>query len=271
MKLSTEDTSLFYKLMWGLQFYVNRQLQILPGVDSAEAYAALPTADRIQVRDALWKNPDLIDAYVAENPDRLSAEELGIVRKWKGFVSGTFQIFRYLKKHTIFILDDDRVYGVLGLYDSIEDALGGRRPPVMAQGVLLSFKGQIVYDGILQSYNIHFGRGIRSGLNEVYMAAKQNKRIITTLEPERVKRSRQRRAKPAKDWGPMVDDLVQTTGRMKGGPAVQSAAFSLLRASAQLARAAVHAPGDLDALWDLERKARTALSRLRTVLDRAER
>jgi hypothetical protein len=271
MKLSTEDAGLFFKLMWGLQFYVNRRLQILSGVDSAEAYARLPTADRIQVRDALWKNPDLIDAYVAENPDRLSAEELGIVRKWKGFISGTFQIFRYLKKHTIFVLDDDRVYGVLGLYDSIKDALGGRRPPVMVQGVLLPFKGQIVYDGILQSYNIYFGGGIRSGLNEVYMAAKQNDRIVTTLEPELAKPARKRRAKPARDWGPVVDDLVQTTEKMKGGPAVQSAAFSLLRASTQLARTAVHAPDDLDELWDLERRARTALSRLQTVLDRAER
>jgi hypothetical protein len=58
---------------------------------------------------------------------------------------------------------------------------------------------------------------------------------------------------------------------MKGGPAVQSPAFSLLRAAAQLAQAAVHSPDGLDELWDLERRVRRALTRLQTVLDRAER
>ncbi len=271
MKLSLEDVYLFYKLMWGLQFYVNCRQEILPGIASVDAYSDLPTEDRIQVRNALWENPELIDAYVTENPDGLPAQELDIVRKWRRAVSGTFQIYRYLKKHTIFILDDTHVYGVLGLTDSVEDALGGRRAPILALAVLLPFKGKIVYDGMLSSYSIYFGKGIRSSLNEAYMAAKQNSRIITTLEPELEKPARQRRKKPAKDWGPELDDLVRTTTGMKGGPAVQSTAFSLLRASAHLAQAAAHRPDDLDGLWDQERKVRRALSRLQTVLDRAER
>ena len=159
---------------------------------------------------------------------------------------------------------------MLGLYDNIEDALYGRRPPIMVQAVLLPFKGKIIYDGILSFYNVYFGRGIRSGLNEAYMAAKQNDRIITTLEPEMAKRARRKRRAASKDWGPVVDDLVQTAGKMKGGPAVQSSAFSLLRASAQLAQLAVHSPDDLDELWDQEQKVRRALSRLQTVLNRAE-
>jgi hypothetical protein len=270
VKLSTKDAALFFKLMWRLQFYVNQQRQILPDVESVEDFADLPSTERAEVRNVLWENPELIDAYVAENPHGLPAEELGIIRKWKRFVSGTFQIFRYLKKHTIFIGEDSKVYGVLALYDSLEEMLYGRRPPIMVQAVLLPFEGKIVYDGTLNSYNIFFGRGIRSSLNEEYMAAKQNDRIITTLEPELAQPARRRREKPAKDWGAVVDDLVKTTGKMKGGPTVQSSAFGLLRASAQLAQAAVHDPGDLDELWELERRVRTALTRLQRVLDRAE-
>jgi hypothetical protein len=271
MKLSTDDAALFFRLMWGLQFYVNDQQEILPNVDSAEAYAELPAEDRIEVRNALWENPRLIDAYVAENPDRLPPPELEIVQKWNRAVSGTFQVFRYLKKHTIFVRDDSQVYGVLGLHDSVEDVMYGRRTPIMVQAVLLPFKGKIVYDGILPFYNVYFGGGIRSGLNEAYMAAKQNDHIIATLEPELEKPARQKRKKPAKDWGPVVDDLIQTTSKMKGGPAVQSSAFGLLRASAQLTQAAVQNPDDLDELWDIERRVRRALTRLQTVLNRAER
>jgi len=271
MKLSIQDTALFFKLMWELQFDVNLRKRILSGVDSPEAFSKLSTEEKLRVRDILWDNPALIDAYVSENPQGLPADELEIVASWKQFVLGTFHIFRYLKKHTIFILDDDHVYGVLGLVDSIEDMLNGRTPPIMVNAVLLPFKGQIVHDGLISSYGIYFGGGIRSGLNEIYMAARQNGRIITTLELESAQPARQRRIKPVKDWGPVVDELVETASTMKGGPPVQSSAFGLLRASAQLAQAAVHDPENQDTLWDLERRVRTALSRVQTVLERAER
>ena len=270
MKLSAQDVNLFFKLMRRLQLYVNREKEILPNVDSVEAYSTLPTGDKLEMRNALWENPELIDAYVAENPDQLSADELEIVQKWKRFVSGRMQIFRYLKKHAIFIHQDSRVYGVLGLQDDIKDVMYRWQVPVMVQAVLLPFKGKIIYDGMLSPYSIHFGPGIRSSLNEVYMAAKQNGRIITTLEPELAKPAREKRKRSAQDWGSAVDDLVQMASKMKGGPAIQSAAFSLLRASAQLAQSAVHDPDDLDKLWDQERKVRRALTRLQTMLNRAE-
>jgi hypothetical protein len=268
MKLATEDVALFYKLMGGLQFYVNQQRQVLPDVDSVEAYAILPTEDKLQVRDALWENPKLIDAYVAANPHDLPPAELDIVGKWKRFVVGDFYVFRYLKKYTIFIGPKSQVYGVLALQDSLEDMFYGRPLPIAVRAVILPFKGKIIYDGLLSGYNLYFGGGIRSSMNEAYMTAKQNDRIITTLEPELAPPPRKK--KPAKDWRPVVDDLVKTTNKLKGGPAVQSAALSLLRASAKLAQAAVHDPDDLDELWKLGRRAQTALNRLQTVLERAK-
>jgi len=44
------------------------------------------------VRDALYENPQLIDAFAAENPFGFSDEELDIVRSWKHFVAGDFFI-----------------------------------------------------------------------------------------------------------------------------------------------------------------------------------
>jgi hypothetical protein len=270
VKLSTEDARLYFKLMWDLQFYVNQQRQVLPDLDSVTAYVRLPSTEKMKVREALWENPGLIDAYVAANPDALSPAELDIVGRWKRFVAGTFQVFRYLKKHTIFIGEDSQVYGVLALQDSLEEMFYGRPLPIMVQAVLLPFRGKIIYDGLLHIYSIRFGGGIRSSLNEDYMAAKQNKRIITTLEPELAPPVRAKK-KPGRDWRPAVDDLAEAADKMKGGPAVQSSAFTLLRASAKLAQTAVHDPDDLDELWALERRVRTALTRLQTTLNRAER
>lgn len=57
MKLSQEDSDLFYKLMWRVQYYINQQLQVLPNIPSAQEYDSLPISDKATVRDALWKNP----------------------------------------------------------------------------------------------------------------------------------------------------------------------------------------------------------------------
>jgi transposase len=136
----------------------------------------------------------------------------------------------------------------------------------------LPFRGRIVYDGLFNAYRVYFGAGIRGDLKESYMAAKQNRRIIETLEPERAPPSKPRSArKPARDLRPVVDEVVSTANRLRGGQSpVQRPAFSLLKASARLAQAAVHDPEDVDALWVQWQRVHRALRRMETTLDRAE-
>lgn len=270
MKLPVEEANLFFKLLWGLQFYINQQYQILPNIKSAEEYAGLPMTEKLKVRDKLWKSPNLIDAYVEKNPDSLSAQELDIVSKWKRFVSGGFQIFRYLKNHTIFIGEKSQVYGVLGLYDNLEELFPGRPLPMMVEAVLLPFKGKIVYDGVLKGYNIFLGGGIRSGLKEEYMAAKQNDRIVTTLEPETTTQKQVKHQQPGKDWTPVVEEIVRASEKMRGGSPVQNAAFALLRDSARVVQSVVQRSDNLEEIWHLKQQVQKALRRLQTVLERAE-
>src|SRR4030067_3178737 len=111
--------------MWGVQFYLNEQLQVRPNVRSAQEYAALPMSDKAAVRDALWKNPKLIDAYLDLNPDHLPIEEQEIIHKWKQFIADNFHIFRFLKNYTIFIGNHSQVYGGVGLNSSLADLFIG--------------------------------------------------------------------------------------------------------------------------------------------------
>lgn len=53
--------------------------------------------------------------------------------------------------------------------------------PARVVGLLLPFKDKIVYDGLLQSYNIYFGGNFTSSLNREYNQAKANYGIVTTL------------------------------------------------------------------------------------------
>lgn len=270
MKLSVEEANLFYQLMWGLHFYVNQQQQILPNIKSAKEYENVPMPEKVAVRNALWKNPNLIDAYVEKNPDNLPTQELDIVSKWKRFVSGGFQIFRYLKNHTIFISDKSQVYGVVGLYDHLEELFPGRPLPIMVGAVLLPFKGKIVYDGMLEGYNIFLGGSMRSGLNEGYMAAKQNDRIITTLEPESAPQIQAKQRKPDKDWKPVVEEILKVIEEMRGGSPLQHAAFTLLRNSVRVVQSVVQQPDNLEEIWRLNQQTQKTLGRLQKVLERTE-
>ena len=269
MNLPQKDADLFYKLMWGLQFFVNRQLKILPEIRSLEDYIALPSQEKIDVRDRLWAKATIIDDYVSQNPDGLSADDLAIVRKWKGFISGTFQIFRYLKGYTIFFGEGSTVYAVLSIYEPFQDVLHGHPTPINVEAVLLPFKGHIVYDGMLKMYPIFWGKNVRAELNDTYMRAKQNGRIITTLEPSQTAPASPQ-PKPRKDWSPMAEEFVRMSEQMRGNDAVENAVLGLLRASAQMAEAVAKGSRDLYEMRHLGHTVWKALKRIDTSMKRAQ-
>ncbi len=184
MNLHPDDGRLFYKLFSALLGYVNRKLGIVPEQFTVESeYTSLPPQTRGKVRDALYEHRELIDQFIAENPAGLPPEELEVVGSWKHALVGRFYILRYLKKHTIFLSATDKpykAYGVLGLADPVEEVVG-RNLPVLANTVLLPFKGQIIYDGLIAPYSVTFGGGARRNLNEDYNRAKEEFGIITSL------------------------------------------------------------------------------------------
>jgi hypothetical protein len=260
MILTPENADLFYELMWKLQYYVNRKYNIHKDVKSRDEYARLATEKKLQARDTLWEHPEVIDAYVQENPDALPPEQLEIIRRWKSSLKGTFYILRHLKKGSIFIGDGDQVYSVLGLKDELGDILPPYGLPIMTKAILLPFKGQIIYDGLLESYNIHFGGGIRSRLNHTYTVAKQKERIITSLEPNL---AAPKIIKPQNTALPQLKELSTGMSKIKGDSTLQNAALKLANLSLGLAIADAEgtvAPEDA-------RKIAKASSRLLNLLD----
>jgi hypothetical protein len=182
-QLDPPDVALFFKLHRALMFFVNQRLQVVPDkVADAEEFAALSPEVRLKVRNAFLEHADLIESFAAENPAHLTADELDIVRSWRHFVSGKFYIFRELKKYTVFLASGKPViaYGVLALSQPFEELIGPHLP-VLVETVLLPFKDRIVYDGLMSSYRISFGPGIRRSLNESFNEAKARHGIVTSL------------------------------------------------------------------------------------------
>jgi hypothetical protein len=183
MLLHLFELELFFRLHRALMLFVNRRLKVIPDdLSGPEEYAALSPEVRVKVRNAFLANIDLVESFVAENPDHLSEDELDIVRSWRHLVYGKFYVLRDLTKYTVFLSATDPAiaYGVLALTQPFENLIG-RHLPVMTQTVLLPFKGKIVYDGLMGRFGMSFGPGIRRSLNESSKEAKARHGIVTSL------------------------------------------------------------------------------------------
>lgn len=133
----------------------------------------------IACANAFYDNPEILDDFLKENPDKLSVEKLAIAKEFRHFVKGDFFVYKYFKGYTAFI-KDDLVYGVHALNDPFE-AFFGNNLPTYVQTVLLPYKDKIVYHGTLLGGGMRFGSGYKRSLNEVYKTAKAKYGIITAL------------------------------------------------------------------------------------------
>lgn len=272
MKLSEQDAKLFFDLMWALQYFVNQKLGIHSNIKSLEEYVECSTEEKLEVRKALYSDVKLIDSFIQENPPNFSKENLSIVGRWKNFVEGDFHIERFLKKYAVFIQGSE-VYGVLGFYQGFDELIHRSHLPLYIKTVLLPFKGNVVYDGLFQSYSIYFGGGIKRSLKEAYMKAKQNNRIIESFDSAPKETQKKKQITASKNWKPELDELSAKAKKLRGSsdsPAIYSPAFSLVKASIEFAQKAVSGKDDIDAFYKSLKKVERALKKSGTVLDREE-
>jgi len=93
--------------------------------------------------------------------------------------SGDWRLTQLMKKWTL--IDDCKVYGVVGISDPLQDTLLFD-VPCMVKTVLIPFEGRITYDSLLVSYPVSFGRNVRGSLNRDYQEARRRGAIIEKLE-----------------------------------------------------------------------------------------
>jgi hypothetical protein len=185
-QLPPPQTERFYHIWFALLHYVNIQRRLAPDFpatwEEATEEGSMPLEFVQALRDTLWAEDALREQFIADNPAGLPTADLALVASWQYRVAGPFYIFRYLKKHTLFLSATSPVqaYGVLGLVSPIEEIVGPVLP-VYVEAVLLPFGQRIIYDSLLAPYNIYFGPGIRRDLQQSYRDLLERHGVITSL------------------------------------------------------------------------------------------
>ncbi len=264
MILSPPDRQLVLQLLGGLDRYLNRHLRVLDLPDDFESTRLSPE-QLAPLRTRLFESPEWIAAYHQENPDRLGGRALELVGSWRGFIRASFLVHRYLRKGAILGGGKPyRFYCVQGLTQPLQDLLCGQCPACI-QTTLLPFEDRITYDGFLSLSNVHFGGGARRHAAEDYALARRRGEIIHSLgrEPQP---PRPRQLPHATDFGPVLRSILDATEKLRGGSSpAQSAAFSLIRAAAQLASLSSSDP-DVGAVRQQLTQARRSITRMETAL-----
>jgi hypothetical protein len=178
---SDEEYEAFIRTRLPLLLYAARRMGLDKGATTVEALKELSSRDRFAISVALCDHPDIMDDYLRENPDGLSAEDLGLVDGYRHALHGDFIILRHLRRHTVLVGGDDPpvAYGVIGLTEELEDVFPD--PPVMVETVLLPFRGKITFDGIIFQAPVSFGPGVRSGFEQEYRDARARFGIVMSL------------------------------------------------------------------------------------------
>jgi hypothetical protein len=184
MCLPISEVDRFYRIWQPLLRFANEELNVVTDMSGKGPTGNIDATLAAKVRDALWDHETILDKFIVSNPAQLSTEDLKVVDSWRYRSKGQFFLFKVLKKHAIFIGQEKitSVFAVKGLYTPFE-RLFGPNLPALVETVLLPFGDDIVADGLLQSYSIIFGSGIRGELKEIYEDAKERGAIITTLLP----------------------------------------------------------------------------------------
>ncbi len=184
MHLTSDEVKRFYMIWFPLLHYVNQQRKLVREFPDHWGTTSVDTQDAVKLRDALWSDDTLREGFITDNPASLSTGDLALVESWSHRVAGDFYVFRYLKKHTVFLSSESptQAYGVLGLVSPIEEILGPYLP-ILIKAVLLPFEDRIIYDSLLSSYSIHFGGGYRRSLKDTYRHIQEREGIITSLPP----------------------------------------------------------------------------------------
>lgn len=186
MGLAPTEVKRFYQIWFALLHYINQQRALVAYFPSSWGkHSAVEASTAEPLRDALWADDSLREAFIDENPAKLSSADLALVASWKYRVAGEFYVLRYLKKYTVFLSGGKpvRAYGVLGLVSPIEDIIGPYLP-VYLKAVLLPFERKIIYDGLLAPYSVSFGGGYRRDLAATYRDVQEREGIIITLTPD---------------------------------------------------------------------------------------
>lgn len=152
----------YYKIYTGLLEYINNKYNICKDIKKIYNDKLVPL-DKIQEVDSyLWKNPDIIDDFINDNPYKFDSSLLDEVNSFKKSVSSNhFVVVGFDREYTKILSDDGKLYMVKGITKDIDKIISKDSLPYVVETTLIMFKGILIYSGIFKNIPLNFGNDIK--------------------------------------------------------------------------------------------------------------
>src|SRR5437773_693634 len=83
MRVTPEQVERFYAIWKPLMLFVNRRLRLVPKMLARDFDGPWDPREVLTLRDALWADDSLLEAFVAENPAKLPDADLETAAGWR--------------------------------------------------------------------------------------------------------------------------------------------------------------------------------------------
>lgn len=168
--LNKKDVLLFYKLYFGLLDFTNQKFKIKPNYKIYKRLGINPQ-EIIDVVEKFWvEKNNVVTEFCMINPFKFNADELNLVQEFKKGFSGMMVLANYEKEYTA-VIYKDKTYMIKGLNANIDEIIGYEELPKFITTAIIPFKGKLVYDGIISSFAISAGLGLKKMVENEYQTS----------------------------------------------------------------------------------------------------
>ena len=247
MMIGAANAKRVLDLLRKLDLYAEQKLKVGSGL-TRENQAHFPLENVMKIRLAIDANRGILDQYLVDNADNLDRSDAQLIASWRFAIRTNFTVVRALKSGCILSGNDGKYYQVLGLNQPFEEVVHGRLPAFILT-TLLPFGDKITYDGMVSTYPVFIGGGMRRNFNDEYSYARRHGQIITTLLPESAEPAPVKSAVPtACEHRSAVRSLADKADKLRGGGTrpLHSPALAMLRWSTALAASCLEDKPDVD-------------------------
>lgn len=170
--ITENDKKLFYKLYFALLEFTNKKYNINSNVKIYKQQGINPYEIK-DIIEKFWENKNnIILEFTNKNSYNFNKEELEIIDGFKKGIRRIYIIGKFDKEYTSFITED-KIYMVKGLTSNIDEIISYKDLPYPIITTLIPFKGNIIYDGILEALGISMGNGFKEQLDKEYNTLKK--------------------------------------------------------------------------------------------------
>ena len=156
--LSRQDAKLFYKIYFRLLEFTNNKYEIKPGLKIYNKQGINPY-DIIDIVETFWENKNVIVLeFCLANPYKFNKEELSITSEFQKGFRDNFIITKHYKEYTA-VMSKDRIYMIKGINDNLDNIISFKDLPCWVRTAIIPFKNVLIYDGIINSFEIKMGNG----------------------------------------------------------------------------------------------------------------